>query len=772
MIRKEFYEDLTLNQQDSDYRDKNSRTSPNIQSFKSNQQNNFSNERTNNVNSTFGSVYSKKNKQDLVIVDKKSSQKQARQLANTTPSRKSRSPINYTNNANNRKTPNKEDPSNQKYSPNKESGFMGDYQMVKLSYFQSPFVKKTTTDQSQNKLKDLPDLARNSPIDYPSSEKKEFSKNNKLFVRDFVQKPLRSESDSISREVSADAYFRGYRVNSNVDSNLVNNNDFKIKSSNRGYNTDSITKNKDPKTIEFNKELESQSFVNKQNQAINEISSLYITNSTTSPQKKFGVGVELKKYGNTINKEKNDEKQSRFSDIKPSSIKKNDSLNHGQDSVKKHSSPSKQIEMIENLHSHDSPKKNSRKSVTRESSHSKIRKSTMPQKTFSSYEVDKKKVNPNAYDAEDVPGIMSEKIHASNTKNSSHTENLSFKTNGKTNSTLFNSWCLSDNIEIKAHVKHFFTTLMKSFESSSTLSNNNSGFGVSPTNYNSSELQWIVYQQLEELIVSFDDLEIDKQIAQGGNSLVFLGTYRFCDVAIKRMCLNMMTLKEIKQVLTEIACMKKIRHPNIAMIIGISIDTDDYLYMVLEYYQHLSMEDFYKKNKGKIKLISKISILFDIAKALCYLHYNKPMILHRDQKPQNIFIGQDKKPKLGDFGLAKGVNENDSNDVHNTETTATVNYMSPESMCKSIYTEKSDIYSFGITCWEFIHESEAFGDLKDFELIQSIVILKKRPPIDQRLSDGIKALITDCWDDNPEKRPNSKELCFRLKKIILEMKQS
>ena len=106
-------------------------------------------------------------------------------------------------------------------------------------------------------MKDLPDLARNSPIDYPSSEKKEFSKNNKLFVRDFVQKPLRSESDSISREVSADAYFRGYRVNSNVDSNLVNNNDFKIKSSNRGYNTDSITKNKDPKTIEFNKELES-----------------------------------------------------------------------------------------------------------------------------------------------------------------------------------------------------------------------------------------------------------------------------------------------------------------------------------------------------------------------------------------------------------------------------------------------------------------------------------------------------------------------------------
>ena len=195
--------------------------------------------------------------------------------------------------------------------------------------------------------------------------------------------------------------------------------------------------------------------------------------------------------------------------------------------------------------------------------------------------------------------------------------------------------------------------------------------------------------------------------------------------------------------------------------------------MILEYYQYQNMQDFYQKNKAKIKLTSKMSILFDIAKAINYLHYNKPTILHRDQKPQNIFIGQDKKPKLGDFGLAKGINsENESTDFHNTETTATLNYMSPESMSKSVYTEKSDIYSFGVTCWEFIHENEAFGDLTGFELIQSIVILKKRPPIDQRLNDGIKSLISDCWDDNPDKRPNSKELCFRLKKIISEMKQS
>jgi serine/threonine protein kinase len=106
----------------------------------------------------------------------------------------------------------------------------------------------------------------------------------------------------------------------------------------------------------------------------------------------------------------------------------------------------------------------------------------------------------------------------------------------------------------------------------------------------------------------------------------------------------------------------------------------------------------------------------------------------------------------------------------NTETTATLNYMSPESMAKSIYTEKSDIYSFGITSWELIHEREAFEGLDGFNLIESVVVHKQRPPIDKKCGNSLRVLMCDCWDDNPDKRPNSKELCFRLKKIVSELK--
>ena len=65
--------------------------------------------------------------------------------------------------------------------------------------------------------------------------------------------------------------------------------------------------------------------------------------------------------------------------------------------------------------------------------------------------------------------------------------------------------------------------------------------------------------------------------------------------------------------------MKKIRHPNIAMIIGICIDNDDYLYMVMEHYKNLNLNEYIQKKSGKIEILSKVSILFDIGKKFSFL---------------------------------------------------------------------------------------------------------------------------------------------------------
>lgn len=177
----------------------------------------------------------------------------------------------------------------------------------------------------------------------------------------------------------------------------------------------------------------------------------------------------------------------------------------------------------------------------------------------------------------------------------------------------------------------------------------------------------------------------------------------------------------------ELTCMKKLRHPNVALLLGISIDNQENLYIVLELFEQQTLDKFVMKYKGEIPKETKFEILFDIAKALNYIHSNKPKIIHRDIKPENIFITSDIKAKVGDFGMSQIT---EINERHNTETTGTQQYMAPESLSKSIYSSASDIYGFGIVMWEMLMEKEAFKGVEGFALIQTVVG-GNRPKIDK-----------------------------------------
>lgn len=62
------------------------------------------------------------------------------------------------------------------------------------------------------------------------------------------------------------------------------------------------------------------------------------------------------------------------------------------------------------------------------------------------------------------------------------------------------------------------------------------------------------------------------------------------------------------------------------------------------------MQTFLENNKNKLSLGLKVHLLFEIARALNYVHTLNPPIIHRDIKPQNIFITSNNAAKLGDFG--------------------------------------------------------------------------------------------------------------------------
>ncbi|KAL7741165.1 hypothetical protein ACLKA6_018190 [Drosophila palustris] len=89
-------------------------------------------------------------------------------------------------------------------------------------------------------------------------------------------------------------------------------------------------------------------------------------------------------------------------------------------------------------------------------------------------------------------------------------------------------------------------------------------------------------------------------------------------------------------------------------------------------------------------------------------------------------------------------------------------YMAPE-VCRYAldkYTEKCDVYSFGILCWEILSQKEPFYHVKPQESLDMM------PPIndvkiDQK-TEYLKKLIQRCWNENPQERPTMNELVEHL----------
>lgn len=75
-------------------------------------------------------------------------------------------------------------------------------------------------------------------------------------------------------------------------------------------------------------------------------------------------------------------------------------------------------------------------------------------------------------------------------------------------------------------------------------------------------------------------------------------------------------------------------------------------------------------------------------------------ILHRDIKPQNIFVAPDGTYKLGDFGIARTLEDNGSL----TAGMGTYNYMAPEVFNKTRYDHRADIYSLGIVLYWLLND--------------------------------------------------------------------
>lgn len=216
--------------------------------------------------------------------------------------------------------------------------------------------------------------------------------------------------------------------------------------------------------------------------------------------------------------------------------------------------------------------------------------------------------------------------------------------------------------------------------------------------------------------------QIVSKLAEGGMGVIYLARHLKLEriVAVKVLHANFFYNNDVKQrFFAEANTLSKLSHPNIVSIYDF-LEIDNQFYLILEYAEGISLDKYIEENIPVNREQIAENIFGQILDGFAYAH--KHNIIHRDIKPSNIIIQKDLSVKILDFGIAKILDGNNNHTKTGTSM-GTIIYMSPEQILGKNIDKRSDIYSIGITLYEFLTGSNPFGafDLSQYEIQTKIL---------------------------------------------------
>lgn len=137
-------------------------------------------------------------------------------------------------------------------------------------------------------------------------------------------------------------------------------------------------------------------------------------------------------------------------------------------------------------------------------------------------------------------------------------------------------------------------------------------------------------------------------------------------------------------------------HPNIVAVYNHGT-FEGRPYIANEYVKGQTLKDMLDF-RGTLSLQETVSYILQLTSALSYAHYHG--IVHRDIKPDNIFVMTDGTIKLGDFGIAQANGIDDGLTKNNEDIIGSVHYLAPEIIQGHPASGQSDIYAVGVTFFE------------------------------------------------------------------------
>ena len=230
---------------------------------------------------------------------------------------------------------------------------------------------------------------------------------------------------------------------------------------------------------------------------------------------------------------------------------------------------------------------------------------------------------------------------------------------------------------------------------------------------------------------------INARIGHGGMAEVYEATdiINKRKVAIKMIREDVMSNPiNLRRFQNEATIASSLSHPNIVKVFNHGT-IEGRPYIANEYVNGRTMKDMLDF-RSSIPIAEAVGYMLQLTSALFYAHQHN--IIHRDIKPQNIFVMADGAIKLGDFGIAQADGIDDGL-TKSTEIIGSVHYLAPEISQGKPASIQSDIYAAGVTFYELLTGHVPFE--KDTPVNIAVAHVKEKfPPVKKYLPNCPKEI--------------------------------
>ena len=259
-----------------------------------------------------------------------------------------------------------------------------------------------------------------------------------------------------------------------------------------------------------------------------------------------------------------------------------------------------------------------------------------------------------------------------------------------------------------------------------------------------------------------------KEIGSGEFGLVWKGMYRApktaysheLHVAIKELQ-NDPSAHEREELMREAAITAQFDHPNVVGLIGV-VTAGEPALLVLQFCDKGSLSSMLQDAPTPLGVDKLVGYCLGTVNGMSYLAERH--FLHRDLAARNVLVNAYNEAMIADFGLSRDVMESEYYKSVDSNAKLPLRWTSIEAIKHQRFSEKSDVWAFGVTCFEIFTDGQLpYREWMNWYVMEMVCEREYKLPRPPRCpADFYERALRPCLETRPEDRPTFAELVIQV----------